>query len=149
MCSVLHMLGFPVSAHCTERCCVDSWMMGLSLWGGTYLGLGNALGITPREGEGTMWGAADWDYRAGQTGVAGAERKGSPGAGVTGSQKPGQSQTCRIFTPLCLQSRRRAFTRSRARCCLCWQAAGLCSSGALWLVDGMDTEVTTLRLYGT
>ena len=32
---------------------------------------------------------------------------------------------------------------------LCWQAAGLCSSGALWLVDGMDTQVTTLRLYGT
>lgn len=94
-----------------------------------------------------MRGAADWDYRAGQTGVAGAQRKGSPGAGVTGSRKPGQSHTCRIFTPLCLQSRRRAFTRSRARCCA--QAAGLCSSGALWLVDGMDTEVTTLRLYRT
>lgn len=33
MCSVLPMLGFPESAHCMERCCVDSWMMGLNLWG--------------------------------------------------------------------------------------------------------------------
>lgn len=33
MCSVLPVLGFPVSAHCMERCCVDSWMMGLNLWG--------------------------------------------------------------------------------------------------------------------
>ena len=33
MCSVLPVLGFPESAHCMERCCVDSWMMGLNLWG--------------------------------------------------------------------------------------------------------------------